>query len=177
MVTRPLSIQYTTGHCGFGALLYGVCDSGICAILLGDEPQTLVEDLQRRFPASDIQRQDGALESELAVLLDYIDTPGSTSPRLPRPLAPVGTAFQREVWQALSQIGAGETITYSELARRCGRPTAMRAVAGACAANPLAIVVPCHRVLRSDGGISGYRWGIDRKRSLIELERRLAAGI
>ncbi|MEH6388794.1 methylated-DNA--[protein]-cysteine S-methyltransferase [Pseudomonas profundi] len=177
MVTPPLSIEYTTGRCKFSALLYGICESGICAILLGDEPQTLVEDLQRRFPTSEIRQQDAALESELAVLLAYIDTPGSTLTALPRPLAPFGTQFQQQVWQTLSQVGTGETITYSELARRCGRPTAMRAVAGACAANPLAIVVPCHRVLRSDGGISGYRWGVERKRSLIELEKRLAAGI
>lgn len=177
MVIRPLSIQYTTGRCEFGSLLYAVCDSGICAILLGDEPRALFEDLQRRFPESEIHQQDAALDPELAVLLAYVDSPGAIPPRLPRPLAPFGTAFQQQVWQALSQIGAGETITYRELARRCGKPTAMRAVAGACAANPLAIVVPCHRVLRSDGGLSGYRWGVERKRSLIELEKRLAAEV
>ena len=177
MVPRPLSIQYTTGRCEFGSLLYGVCESGICAILLGDDAQMLVDDLRRRFPASQIEQQDAALESELAVLLTYVDNPAPTAPALPRPLALFGTRFQQQVWQKLSEVGAGQTITYSELALRCGRPTARRAVAGACAANPLAIVVPCHRVLRSDGGISGYRWGIERKRSLIDLEKRLATQV
>ncbi|QJD58703.1 methylated-DNA--[protein]-cysteine S-methyltransferase [Pseudomonas sp. gcc21] len=177
MVIRPLSIQYTTGRCEFGSLLYGVCESGICAILLGDDAQMLVDDLQRRFPASEIEQQDAALKSELAALLAYVDNPGQSAPALPRPLAPFGTRFQQQVWDVLSEVAAGQTITYSELARRCGKPTAMRAVAGACAANPLAIVVPCHRVLRSDGGISGYRWGVERKRSLIELEKRLAAEV
>lgn len=171
----PTTIQYTCGSCSLGLVLYAVNAAGICAILLGEDADTLRIDLRRRFPDAPLQQADAELAAELGTLLDHVDHPKANL-TLPRPLALSGTPFQQQVWQTLRAVGCGETVSYTELATRLGKPTAIRAVAGACAANPVAILVPCHRVLRSDGGISGYRWGVDRKRRLIELEMRLAAG-
>lgn len=175
MKTLPEHLRFTTGHCRFGGLLLAVSDDGVAAILLGDEDAAMVADLQQRFPSTTLKQDSKDLEQDMQALLAYVDHPLGRL-QLQRPLAARGSEFQKRVWAELSRIPAGQTITYTELARRVGKPAAVRAVAGACAANPLAMVVPCHRVLRSDGGISGYRWGVDRKLRLIELERELAAG-
>jgi AraC family transcriptional regulator, regulatory protein of adaptative response / methylated-DNA-[protein]-cysteine methyltransferase len=174
MTIKLAEIHYVCGQCSLGSLLYAVSDAGICAILLGDDVVQLTADLTSRFPGIPCLPAESALMPELQPILDYIDAPVG-EPMLSRPLAPVGTPFQRQVWASLRKVGSGETISYAELARRIGRPAATRAVAGACAANPLAIITPCHRVLRSDGGISGYRWGVERKQLLIERERRYTA--
>ena len=169
-------IRYTTGTCAFGVLLLAINGDGeICAILLGDDAAGLVDDLRTRHPLAELNHAPTLLGSDLASLVDYIANPSTTTYAPNRPLAFTGTAFQLDVWKALSQVGPGETISYAELAHRIGKPKAVRAVARACAANPLAIVVPCHRVLRSDGGISGYRWGVERKRQLLALESQLAS--
>lgn len=174
MSTLPHHLRYTTGHCLFGGLLFAVCDAGVAAILLGDDDRAMVADLQRRFPAATLEEDKAGLKQDMQALLHYVDHPQG-SLNLQQPLAAHGSDFQKKVWAELAKIPAGQTITYSELAKRTGNPAAVRAVAGACAANPLAMVVPCHRVLRSDGEISGYRWGVERKVKLIELERRLAS--
>lgn len=175
MKTLPSQLRYTTGHCQFGGLLLAVCDAGVAAILLGDEESAMVDDLQQRFPKAILEKDQAEMKEDMQALLRYVDHPlGKLD--LQQPLAAHGSEFQNKVWAQLAKVPAGQTITYTELARRSGNPAAVRAVAGACAANPLAIVVPCHRVLRSDGGISGYRWGVERKKKLIELERQLAAG-
>ncbi len=173
-MNQPLTtIHYSCGSCSLGLVLYAVNAAGICAILLGDNPNTLRTDLRRRFPDAPLVQADAELAKELGTLLDHIERP-TANLALPRPLALTGTTFQKQVWQTLQAVGCGETVSYTELAARLGKPTATRAVAGACAANPVAILVPCHRVLRSDGGISGYRWGVERKRRLIDLELSLA---
>lgn len=175
MKTLPSHLRYTTGHCQFGGLLFAVCDAGVVAILLGDEDRAMVTDLQQRFPAAVLEEDEAGLKKDMQALLQYVDHPLGRL-NLQQPLAAHGTEFQKRVWDELAQIPAGQTITYTELAKRVGQPAAVRAVAGACAANPLAMLVPCHRVLRSDGGISGYRWGVERKKELIALEQKLAAG-
>lgn len=161
-------IRYATGRCSLGALLVARSPEGLCAVSLGDDANALVAALQARQPHA---RPDTSLTT-LAQVAACIDAPGQP---LGLPLAPEGTPFQRRVWQALGEITAGETISYTELARRIGAPQAVRAVAGACAANPLAVVIPCHRVLRRDGGLGGYRWGEARKQHLLDREAR--AGI
>ena len=175
MKNLPNQLFYTTGHCQFGGLLLAVCDAGVAAILLGDGDKAMIDDLQQRFPDATLQEDKAGLKQDMQTLLHYVDHPlGQLN--LQHPLAAHGSEFQKKVWAELAKVPAGQTITYTELAKRIGNPAAVRAVAGACAANPLAMVVPCHRVLRSDGGVSGYRWGVERKKNLIELERRLAGG-
>lgn len=172
MKTLPSRLRYTTGHCQLGGLLLAVCEAGVAAILLGDEDDAMVADLQQRFPAATLEEDQASLKKDFKALVRYVDHPlGKLD--LQRPLAAHGSAFQQTVWAELAKVPAGQTITYTELAKRIDKPAAVRAVASACAANPLAIVVPCHRVLRSDGSISGYRWGVQRKRQLIELEHQL----
>lgn len=173
MPSLPDHLHYSIGQCQFGSLLLAACDSGICAILLGDAEQSMIDDLQQRFPRAELTREDAGLAADLQTLLYYVDHPQGQL-QMHQPLNAFGSDFQRQVWAELAKVPAGQTVSYTELAKRLGKPAAVRAVAGACAANPLAIVVPCHRVLRSDGGISGYRWGVERKKKLIELERRLA---
>ena len=173
MHSLPDHIRYSLGQCKLGSLLLAGCETGICAILLGDDEQTMVADLQRRFPRASLTQDDAALGADLQALIRYVDQPLGQL-QMQQPLNAFGSDFQQQVWGELAKVPAGQTISYTELARRLGKPAAVRAVAGACAANPLAIVVPCHRVLRSDGGISGYRWGVERKQQLIELERQLA---
>ena len=173
MKTLPEQLRYSTGHCQFGGLLLAVGEDGVAAILLGDDDSAMVADLQQRFPAATLVEDQTGLQQDMQALLHYVDHPHGKL-NLQQPLAARGSAFQKKVWAELAKIPAGQTITYSKLAKRTGNPAAVRAVAGACAANPLAMVVPCHRVLRSDGGISGYRWGVERKRKLIALERELA---
>ncbi|SDR97772.1 AraC family transcriptional regulator, regulatory protein of adaptative response / methylated-DNA-[protein]-cysteine methyltransferase [Halopseudomonas xinjiangensis] len=176
MNNAPYPLFYRYGQCSMGGLLLAEADEHLHAILLGDDEQSLLADLQARFPAALLQEGDSSLDQTLQAAIGYVDQPQGRFP-VSKPLRLRGTALQCEVWHALSEVPAGSTISYAELARRIGRPRAVRAVAAACAANPLAIVVPCHRVLRSDGEVSGYRWGVERKRQLLARERELAAVI
>jgi len=161
------SIRFAVGLCSLGSILVAATDRGICAILLGDDPEVLVRDLQDRFPKAGLVGGDPEFERWVATVIGFVEAPGRG---LDLPLDIRGTAFQRRVWQALAEIPAGSTATYTEIAGRIGAPRAVRAVAGACAANRLAVAIPCHRVVRSDGSVSGYRWGIERKRALLERE-------
>jgi AraC family transcriptional regulator of adaptative response/methylated-DNA-[protein]-cysteine methyltransferase len=162
-------IGFGTGQCSLGAILVARSDLGVCAILLGDEPDALARDLHERFPHAELIGGGAEFEELVAKVVEFIDAPGLG---LQLPLDVQGTAFQQRVWQALREVPAGRTVTYGEIAGRIGAPGAVRAVAGACAANPLAVAVPCHRVVRTDGSLSGYRWGVERKRALLERESR-----
>ncbi|KQW00284.1 bifunctional DNA-binding transcriptional regulator/O6-methylguanine-DNA methyltransferase Ada [Rhizobacter sp. Root1221] len=161
------AIRFALAQCSLGALLVAATDVGLCAIALGDDPAVLLRDLQDRFPQAELQGADAAFELQVARVVGLVERPGAGAEL---PLDIRGTAFQRRVWQALREIPPGTTVSYAELARRLGAPTAVRAVASACAANTLAVAVPCHRVVRSDGSLSGYRWGVDRKAALLARE-------
>jgi AraC family transcriptional regulator of adaptative response/methylated-DNA-[protein]-cysteine methyltransferase len=169
---RGLTIRFAVAQCSLGSLLVAASDKGICAILLGDDPEALVRDLQDRFRNAQLIGGDREFERWVAQVVGFIEAPGIG---LDLPLDLRGTTFQRRVWQALRKIPPGKTISYAELAKRIGMPTATRAVARACGANPLAVAIPCHRVVRTDGSLSGYRWGIERKRELLAREGRLKA--
>jgi AraC family transcriptional regulator of adaptative response/methylated-DNA-[protein]-cysteine methyltransferase len=160
-------IRFAVGQASLGAVLVAATDKGVCAITLGDDPDALVRDLQDRFPNAQFEGGDAEFERMVAQVVGLVEAPGQ---RLDLPLDIRGTAFQQKVWAALSAIPAGKTATYTEIARAIGQPKAVRAVAQACAANPLAIAIPCHRVVRADGDLSGYRWGVERKRKLIDRE-------
>jgi AraC family transcriptional regulator of adaptative response/methylated-DNA-[protein]-cysteine methyltransferase len=160
-------IRFAIGECSLGAILVAQSERGVCAILLGDDPDALARDLQDRFPKARLIAGDCAYEELVARVVGLIETPAIG---LELPLDVRGTAFQQRVWRALCDIPAGSTVSYSEVARRIGSPAAVRAVAGACAANMLAVAIPCHRVVRHDGELSGYRWGVERKRKLLERE-------
>jgi len=160
-------IRFAVAQCSLGALLVAATDKGLCAISLGDDPAPLVDELQDRFPRAELQGGDAAFERLVARVVGAVERPETA---LDVPLDIRGTAFQQRVWQALREIPAGRTCSYTEVAERIGSPTSVRAVAAACAANTLAVAVPCHRVVRSDGGLSGYRWGVERKRSLLARE-------
>ena len=161
-------IQFAVGECSLGAILVARSVKGVCAILLGDDPDALVRDLQDRFPRAGLIGGDAGFEALVARVVGFVEAPGLG---LNLPLDVRGTAFQQRVWQVLREIPAGETASYAEVARRIGAPKAVRAVAAACAANALAVAIPCHRVVRTGGGLSGYRWGVERKRALLENER------
>lgn len=163
------SIHFALAQCSLGAVLVACSERGVCAILLGDEPQALLDDLQRRFPKATLVGADADFEAIVAKVLGFIEAPRAG---LDLPLDIRGTAFQQRVWQALARIEPGTTASYAEIAASIGAPNAVRAVAGACAANALAVAVPCHRVVRTDGGLSGYRWGVERKRELLARERQ-----
>ena len=160
-------MRFTIRDCSLGSILVAMSERGVCAILLGDDAATLARDLQDRFPSTTPIEADAGLEQLVTQVVNLVEAPHS-GPELP--LDVQGTAFQQRVWQALGEVPAGSTTTYSELAQRIGAPKSARAVARACAANPLAVAVPCHRVVRSDGGLSGYRWGAERKRVLLRRE-------
>jgi len=162
---------FAIGACSLGSILVARSERGLCAIFLGDDPALLVRDLQGRFLRAKLMQGDGECEQLLAKVAAFIEQP-ARGLDLPLELDLKGTAFQQRVWQALRQIPAGSTASYTDIATRIGMPKAVRAVAQACGANPLAIVVPCHRVVRSDGALSGYRWGVERKRALLEREGR-----
>ena len=166
-----IEIRFATGQCSLGALLVASSERGVCAILLGDDADALPRDLAARFPRAKLLRADARLERCLAQVVALVETP---SLGLDLPLDVRGTAFQQRVWQALRAIPAGSTVSYTELAARIGAPRAVRAVAHACASNAVAVAIPCHRVVRSDGDLAGYRWGLERKRALLEKE---AAGV
>lgn len=161
------TIRFALGECSLGSILVACSGRGICSILIGDDPQTLAHDLQDRFPAAELIGGDAGFEQLVARVVGLVEAPGLGHDL---PLDIRGTAFQQRVWQALREIPPGGTVSYSELARRIGSPGSARAVAGACAANVLAVAIPCHRVVRSDGSLSGYRWGVERKRALLESE-------
>ena len=160
-------IRFAVGQTSLGAILVASSTKGVASILLGDDPEGLVRDLQDRFPRARLIGADRDYESLVARVVGFVETPGIG---LNLPLDVRGTAFQQRVWQALQEIPVGETVTYTEVARRIGVPKAVRAVAGACAANNLAVAIPCHRVVRNDGSLSGYAWGVERKRDLIRRE-------
>jgi AraC family transcriptional regulator of adaptative response/methylated-DNA-[protein]-cysteine methyltransferase len=165
-------IRFAVGECSLGAILVASSAKGVAAILLGDDPDALARDLQDRFPKATIIGADSAYEALVAQVVGFVEAP---SVGLDLPLDVRGTAFQQRVWQALQQIPLGHTASYADIAHRIGQPKAVRAVAGACAANNLAVAIPCHRVVRSDGALSGYAWGVDRKRDLIDREEARVA--
>ena len=164
-------IRFAGGECALGSILVATSGQGVCAILLGDSPERLVEELESRFPRAALLSSEGGLANLMASIVAFVEKP-ATGLDLPpeQPLHLRGTAFQQRVWQALQQIPAGATTTYTELAAAIGQPRAVRAVAQACAANALAVAVPCHRVVRRDGELAGYRWGVERKRRLLAIE-------
>ncbi len=163
-----MSIRFEVGQCSLGAILVAATGKGVCAILLGDDPAELVHDLQDRFDQAKLLGGDADFEYTIAAVVGLVEAP-SLGHDLPLDIR--GTAFQRRVWRALREIPLRSTATYSEIAQRLGQPAAVRAVANACAANPLAVAIPCHRVVRTDGSLAGYRWGIERKRELLRRER------
>jgi AraC family transcriptional regulator of adaptative response/methylated-DNA-[protein]-cysteine methyltransferase len=161
------SIRFAVGECSLGSILVARSDKGVCAILLGDDPDALARDLQDRFPRADLIGADADFERLVAKIVGLVEAPAKG---LDLPLDVRGTAFQQRVWQALRKIPAGSTASYADIAQRIGSPRAVRAVAQACAANAIAVAIPCHRVVRNDGALSGYRWGVERKRALLERE-------
>jgi AraC family transcriptional regulator, regulatory protein of adaptative response / methylated-DNA-[protein]-cysteine methyltransferase len=160
-------IKFAVGQTSLGAILVASSKKGVASILLGDDPEELVRNLQDRFPKARLIGADRTYEALVAQVVGFVETPGIG---LNLPLDVRGTAFQRRVWQALQEIPAGETVSYAAIAQRIGAPKAVRAVAGACAANKLAVAIPCHRVVRNGGSLSGYAWGVERKRALIDRE-------
>jgi AraC family transcriptional regulator of adaptative response/methylated-DNA-[protein]-cysteine methyltransferase len=161
------AIRFAIGECSLGSILVATSERGVCAILLGDDPDELARNLQDRFSRAHLIGADGAFERLVATVVGFVEAPGIG---LDLPLDVRGTAFQQRVWQALREIPAGDTASYTAIAHRIGSPSAVRAVARACAANPLAVAIPCHRVVRNDGSLSGYRWGVERKRALLAKE-------
>jgi len=161
------AIRFAVGECSLGSILVAASETGVCAISLGDDPNRLAEDLQDRFPKAHLIGGDKEFERVVAQVVGFVEAPklGWTLPLDLR-----GTAFQRRVWKALREIPAGSTASYAQIAKRIGRSKSVRAVAGACAANAIAVAVPCHRVLRANGNLSGYRWGVHRKRALLQRE-------
>lgn len=166
------AIHFALGQCSLGAILVAQSERGVCAIWLGDDPDELLRMLQDRFPKAELIGADPAYESLMATVVGMVEAPGSTTLNLPLDVR--GTAFQERVWQALTQIPPGQTVSYAEVAQRIGSPTAVRAVAQACGANMVAVAIPCHRVVRNDGALSGYRWGVARKAELLRREAEAA---
>ncbi len=163
-------IHFALAECSLGSILVASSDKGVCAISIGNNPEALLRELQDRFQRSNLIGGDAAFDSLVAEVVGFIESPKIG---LELPLDIQGTAFQQRVWQALREIPCGETVTYSDIANKIGMPKAVRAVASACAANTLAVAIPCHRVIRQDGSLSGYRWGIERKKALLEIETKL----
>ena len=160
-------IRFAVGECSLGSILVAQSAKGVCAILLGDDPDALVRDVQDRFPHATLLGGEAAFEQTIARVIGFVEAPALG---LDLPLDVRGTAFQQRVWQALREIPLGSTASYTEIAARIGVPNGARAVAQACGANALAVAIPCHRVVRTDGSLSGYRWGIERKRKLLQRE-------
>lgn len=160
-------IKFAVGQTSLGAILVASSRKGVASILLGDDPEELVHNLQDRFPKANLIGADREYEALVARVVGFVEAPEIG---LDLPLDVRGTAFQQRVWQALKEIPVGQKISYAEVAQRIGSPKAVRAVAGACAANNLAVVIPCHRVVRNDGSLSGYAWGVERKRALLDRE-------
>ena len=160
-------IRFAVGECSLGSILVAATDKGVCAILFGDDPDDLLRDLQDRFDKAELIGGDAEFEALVAQVVGFVEQPRLG---LDLPLDVRGTAFQQRVWQALAEIPAGQTASYAQVAEQIGKPSAVRAVAQACAANALAVAIPCHRVVRNDGALSGYRWGVERKRALLDRE-------
>jgi AraC family transcriptional regulator, regulatory protein of adaptative response / methylated-DNA-[protein]-cysteine methyltransferase len=166
---KDAEIRFAVGQCSLGAILVARSNKGICAITLGDDPDALVRSLQDCFPNANLIGGDREFEKLVAKVVGFVEAPRIG---LELPLDLRGTAFQQRVWQALREIPAGATVSYAEIARRIGEPKAVRPVAQACGANKIAVAIPCHRVVKSDGAPSGYRWGVERKRALLEREAK-----
>jgi AraC family transcriptional regulator of adaptative response/methylated-DNA-[protein]-cysteine methyltransferase len=164
---RGESIRFAVGQCSLGSILVASTEKGVCAIQLGDSPGALVRDLQDTFAKAELIGGDEDFEQLVARVVGFVEAPMQG---FDLPLDVRGTLFQQRVWRALREIPAGSTVSYAEVAKRIGAPTAVRAVAQACLSNPIAVVIPCHRVVRTDGALSGYRWGVERKRMLLERE-------
>ena len=162
-------IRFAVGECSLGSILVATSERGICAILLGDDPDALARELQDQFPRANLIGGDAEFEQLVSKVVGFVESPALG---LDLPLDVRGTAFQQRVWQVLRKIPAGSTASYTEIARTIGSPSSVRAVAQACGANTLAVAIPCHRVVRNDGALSGYRWGVERKRALLEREAR-----
>jgi AraC family transcriptional regulator of adaptative response/methylated-DNA-[protein]-cysteine methyltransferase len=160
-------MRVAVGECSLGSILVAQSARGVCAILLGDDPDQLMRDLQNMFPRANVIAGDREFEQLVSRVVGFVEKPDRG---LDLPLDLRGTAFQQRVWQALRKIPFGSTVSYTDLARKLGKPKSVRAVAQACAANRLAVAIPCHRVVRNDGGLSGYRWGVERKRELLKRE-------
>ncbi len=167
-----IRIKFAVGECLLGSILVAATEKGICAILLGEDPDALVKSLHAQFRTAELVGGDREFEEWVATVIGFVEDPGRG---LNLPLDIRGTAFQQRVWQALRQVPAGSTVTYEEIAKRLGAPKSVRAVAGACASNTIAVAIPCHRVIRKSGGLSGYRWGVERKRALLHLEGTTSA--
>jgi AraC family transcriptional regulator of adaptative response/methylated-DNA-[protein]-cysteine methyltransferase len=162
-------IRFAVGECSLGSILVAMSERGVCAIFLGDDPDALARDLQDQFPHANLIGGDVSFERLVSKVVGFVESPARG---LNLPLDIRGTAFQQRVWQALRKIPAGSAASYAEIAKRIGSPKSVRAVAQACGANVLAVAIPCHRVVRHDGALSGYRWGVERKRALLEREAR-----
>jgi AraC family transcriptional regulator, regulatory protein of adaptative response / methylated-DNA-[protein]-cysteine methyltransferase len=165
---RDELIRYAIGQSSLGAVLVAATAKGVCAIMLGDHRDRLQRDLREAFPDAELSDGSADLGSVVAKVAEFIEAPAQD---FDLPLDPLGTPFQQRVWQALRKIPAGATATYSEIAERIGAPKEAYAVGEACAANTIAVVIPCHRVVRKDGTLAGYRWGFKRKRALLARER------
>jgi AraC family transcriptional regulator of adaptative response/methylated-DNA-[protein]-cysteine methyltransferase len=164
-------IRFAIDECSLGSILVAQSGRGICAILLGDDPEKLVCDLQDSFPRTNLIGDDTELKQLVIKVVSFIEAPDTD---LDLSLDMRGTAFQQRIWQILREIPVGQTVSYTDIARHLGIPQSVRAVARACAANKLAVAIPCHRVVRQDGALAGYRWGVERKRALLEKEANTA---
>jgi AraC family transcriptional regulator of adaptative response/methylated-DNA-[protein]-cysteine methyltransferase len=161
------AIHFAIGECSLGSILVAKSERGVCAVLIGDDPLQLMRDLQGQFPKASLIGGEKGYEDLVAKVVGLIEKPGVG---LDLPLDIRGTAFQQRVWKALQQIPVGSTASYADIAKSIGIPNAVRAVARACGANSLAVAIPCHRVIRNDGALSGYRWGVERKQALLDRE-------
>jgi AraC family transcriptional regulator of adaptative response/methylated-DNA-[protein]-cysteine methyltransferase len=160
-------IHFAIGECSLGSVLVATSDRGVCAVLLGDDPNQLARDLQDQFPKAELIGNESGYEELVAKVVGLIQKPGLA---FDLPLDIQGTVFQKKVWDALRRIPVGTTVSYADIAKQIGMPKAMRAVAQACGSNSIAVAIPCHRVVRSDGALSGYRWGVERKQELLNRE-------
>jgi AraC family transcriptional regulator of adaptative response/methylated-DNA-[protein]-cysteine methyltransferase len=160
-------IHFAVRRCSLGSVLVASSEKGVCCITLGDDPDFLLEDLRNRFRKAELAGGDADFEKLVTKIVGFVEAPKLG---LGLPLDIRGTAFQQRVWQALREIPLGSTASYSDVAEKIGSPKSVRAVAGACAANSIAVAIPCHRVVRTDGNLSGYRWGVARKRALLDRE-------
>ena len=165
---RGVDISYTIVDSTMGRLLVAITERGVCAVRMGDDDSALEQDLREEFPHAQITRDDSALREPVEKILNHLD---KNEQRLDLPLDIRATAFQRQVWEKLRAIPYGETMSYGDVAKALGKPGAVRAVGRACATNPVALVIPCHRVVREDQSLGGYRWGLERKKKLLERER------
>jgi AraC family transcriptional regulator of adaptative response/methylated-DNA-[protein]-cysteine methyltransferase len=164
-------LRFAIGECSLGSILVAASEKGVCCISLGDSPEPLLADLQNRFRNAELVGGDGNFEKLVSRVVGIVETP---TPAIDLPLDVRGTAFQQRVWEALRKIPVGSTASYTEIANAIGCPKSVRAVANACGSNPIAVAIPCHRVVRNDGNLSGYRWGVERKRRLLDREARRA---